>query len=136
MTTPEAESTPQAHSRARQAPGQGASHGATAGIDLSILLTEYGRAMHRIGQLERELELLSSQTRSSSQGVDGNGASIDQQDAVASMRQQLAMGTNQLRQSEVRLEGNGDRPRQRRRRQHHRPWWKFWDPTKASTEPK
>ena len=111
-----------------QAPGNG-----LAGMpDLQAVFTEYGQAMHRVGQLEREIELLRSQLEAQSAVPSDLDEQIAQRDRVIAERDTtiLSLGSRvsifeaQLRRTEDKLKQAAEGNYIRHRKKRSRPWWK------------
>ena len=116
--------------------------------DYDALVSRYGEAMLRIGQLEAQVDLLTNQLRSSdspptekperpsnfgsgmrppenmSQPTEGH-SERDSEEQLRQLRLQVTSLANQLQQTEEQLEqAKGHRVPRPHRRVKHRPWWK------------
>ncbi len=131
MTTSGPQLSPREEGRSAPAHLPGAPAGASPAIDVAGLFAAYGEAMRRVGELDKETELLRGQLRTQGPGAAATGPGGEEtdrtlrerDDTIISLRLQITMLSAQLQKMEERAKETAEGASMRRRRRHQRPWW-------------
>lgn len=103
-------------------------------LDINVLLTQYGQAMARVGQLEQQVAELQSRLQAAvaaskpqpaAQPPPDIEAKLRQKDAtIETLRLQLMTSQSELARTKEKLKLAAEGAYMRHR--HHRKWWQFW----------
>jgi|GEM_PF-4233823 len=113
--------------------------------EVSAILSQYGQAMMRLGQLEKELEELKHKVPATATTPTPSSADIQgvmqekerelrrKDETIASLRLQVSTLTSQLARSEEKLKMAADGNYVAHRRRGRRKWWQFWRRSSRAT---
>ena len=100
------------------------------------LIGAYGKAMQRLGELERENEMLRSRAATDGGKAEAFAAKdkviAELRDRISQLDTQLALTNAQLKRAEERYRQAAAGNLSRHRRSHRKPWWQFWGKRRAS----
>ena len=126
--------SPTEESQTTQAESQTPPNGPPMGTSVQALFSEYGQAMHRVGQLEHELLLLRGELEAGKASSPPRDQELEKLDrivaerdsTISSLGSRLSIMETQLRRTEEKLMQAAEGSYIRQRRRHRRRWWRLW----------